>query len=64
MGDPVYTSRIRIAQHPWPLRRAHIEGVPEPVEVGAHPNIRHIYRLDPPQPTAASFDLVAAAVGG
>lgn len=55
---------MTIEQRAWPRRLATVRGVPKPVEVGAHPDIKAIYGLDVRSPAPASFDLVAAAVGG
>jgi len=64
MAELVHTSRVRIYQEKRPLRRAFIEGFPEPVRYGVHGGIKAFYRLEPEEDLPATLDHIVAAVAG
>lgn len=64
MGDLIHTSRARIYKDKGPLRRAYIEGFPEPVRYGVHGGIKKFYGLEPEEELPATLDHIVAAVAG
>ncbi len=64
MGDLIHTSRARIYKDKGPLRRAYIEGFPEPVRYGVHGGIKKFYGIEPEEELPATLDHIVAAVAG
>ena len=64
MGDLIHTSRARIYKDKGPLRRAFIEGFPDPVRYGVHGGIKKFYGLEPEEELPATLDHIVAAVAG
>jgi hypothetical protein len=62
MGDLIHTSRARIYKDKGPLRRAYIEGFPEPVRYGVHGGIKKFYGIEPEEELPATLDHIVAAV--
>ena len=64
MGDLIHTSRARIYKEKGPVRRAYIEGFPDPVRYGLHGGIKKFYGIEPEEELPATLDHVVAAVAG
>ena len=64
MADPVHISKIRIEQKQRPLRLAYVEGVREPIPMGLHDEIRHLYNVPFDASFPSTLDYIAAGVGG
>ena len=64
MGDPVYTSRVRIEKFEGPYRHAYIEPFEDPLEFGVHGAIAEFYKRTTVDPHPTTLDHVVAAAGG
>lgn len=64
MGDLIHTSRARIHKDKGPVRRAYIEGFPDPVRYGVHGGIKKFYGIEPEEELPATLDHIVAAVAG
>jgi hypothetical protein len=64
VGEIVHTSRITIVRENGPVRKAFIEGLPEPIYYGMHGGIKRFYRVEPEVEHAATLDHIVGAVGG
>lgn len=64
MGDLIHTSRARIYKDKGPVRRAYLEGFPEPVRYGVHGGIKKFYGIEPEEELPATLDHIVAAVAG
>jgi hypothetical protein len=64
VGEIVHTSRITIVRENGPVRKAFIEGLPEPIYYGMHGGIKKFYRVEPEVEHAATLDHIVGAVGG
>jgi hypothetical protein len=64
MGEIVHTSRITIVRENGPVRKAFIEGLPEPIYYGMHGGIKKFYKVEPEAEHAATLDHIVGAVGG
>lgn len=64
MAEVVHTSKCRIVQDEPPIRRAFIEGFPEPFHYGVHGGIAKFYGRDPVGEYPATLDHIIAAIGG
>jgi hypothetical protein len=64
MGEVVHTSRITIVRENGPVRKAFIEGLPEPIYYGMHGGIKKFYKVEPEVEHAATLDHIVGAVGG
>ena len=64
MGEIVHTSRITIVRENGPVRKAIIEGLPQPIYYGMHGGIKKFYKVEPEVEHAATLDHIVGAVGG
>ncbi len=64
MAELIHTSRARIYKDKGPVRRAYIEGFPEPVRYGVHGGIKKFYGIEPEEDLPATLDHIVAAVAG
>ena len=64
MGEIVHTSRITIVRENGPVRKANIEGLPQPIYYGMHGGIKKFYKVEPEVEHAATLDHIVGAVGG
>ncbi|MBI4735924.1 MAG: hypothetical protein HY766_07675 [candidate division NC10 bacterium] len=64
MADLIHVSRIRIVKDKGPLRRAYIEGFPEPVRYGVHGGVKKFYGVEPEEDLPTTLDHMIAAVAG
>ena len=64
MPEVIHVSRVRIVKDKGPVRRAYIEGFPEPVRYGVHGAIKKFYGVEPEEELPSTLDHVIAAVAG
>ncbi len=64
MAEPIHVSRIRIEKDKGPVRRAYIEGFPEPVRYGVHGGVKKFYGVEPEEELPTTLDHIVAAVAG
>ena len=64
MGELIHQSRIKIVREKGPIRRATIEGLPEPIYYGVHGGIKKFYNIEPEREHAATLDHMVAATAG
>ncbi len=64
MGEIVHTSRITIIRENNGVRKAIVEGLPDPVYYGMHGGIKKFYKVEPEVEHAATLDHIVGAVGG
>ncbi|MBI2001017.1 MAG: hypothetical protein HYT85_12780 [candidate division NC10 bacterium] len=64
MPELIHVSRIRIVKDKGPLRRAYIEGFPEPVRYGVHGGVKKFYGVEPEEDLPTTLDHMIAAVAG
>ena len=62
MGEVVHTSRITVLREKGPIRKAMIEGLPDPIYYGVHGGIQKFYGVDPIEEHAATLDHIVGAV--
>lgn len=64
MPDRVHVSRMRIVQKKRPLRLAYVEGVEQPIPIGLHAGVKHLYTVPFEENLPSTLDYVAAGVAG
>jgi hypothetical protein len=64
MPEIVHISKVKIVKDKGPVRRAYIEGFPEPVRYGVHGGIKTFYGVEPEEDLPTTLDHVIAAVAG
>jgi hypothetical protein len=64
MGELIHRSHVRIVKDKGPVRRAYIEGFPEPVRYGVHGGIKKFYGVEPEEELPTTLDHIIAAVAG
>jgi hypothetical protein len=62
MAEIIHTSRITITRDRGPIRKAHIEGFPEPVFYGVHGGIRNFYNIESVEEHPATLDHIIGGV--
>ena len=64
MAELIHVSRARIVKDKGPVRRAYLEGFPDPVRYGVHGGIKTFYGVEPEEELPTTLDHVVAAVVG
>jgi hypothetical protein len=64
MGEVVHRCRMRIEQRKRPLRVAHLEGVQEPIRLGLHSGVKHLYAVPFEEELPTTLDHIVAGVAG
>jgi uncharacterized OsmC-like protein len=66
MSELVHCSKIRIYKEPGKgkVKKAFIEGFPEPIRMGLHGGVKKFYRVDSDEDLPTTLDHVIAALGG
>ncbi len=64
MGEIVHVSRFEILQKKRPLRVAYLEGVDQPIAMGLHAGVKHLYKVPFEENLPTTLDYVVAGVGG
>lgn len=64
MAELIHVSRARIVKDKGPVRRAYLEGFPDPVRYGVHGGIKTFYGVEPEEELPTTLDHVVAAVAG
>lgn len=64
MAETVHIIRMRIEQQKRPLRTAHVDGLPEPIRLGLHSGVKHLYKTPFEQELPTTLDYLVAGVAG
>jgi uncharacterized OsmC-like protein len=66
MSELVHCSKIKIQKEPGKgkVKRAFIEGFPEPIRMGLHGGVKKFYRVESGEDLPTTLDHVIAALGG
>jgi len=65
MGEQVAVSKAKVYKEPGggKVKRAYIEGFPEPIRMGLHGGVKKFFRVESGEDLPTTLDYVAAALG-
>lgn len=64
MGELVDCTKVTIYREPGKVKKAFIEGFPEPIRMGLHGGVKKFYRVESGEDLPTTLDHVVAALGG
>ena len=64
MAEIVHRSRMHIEQRKRPLRLAHVDGLKEPIRLGLHSCVKHLYAVPFEEELPTTLDHIVAGVAG
>jgi uncharacterized OsmC-like protein len=66
MGELVHCSKVTIYKEPGKgkVKRAYIEGFPEPIRMGLHGGVKKFFKVETEEDLPTTLDYVVAALGG
>src|SRR2546430_17704979 len=65
MGELVHVSKVKVYKEPGKgkVKKAYIEGFPEPIRMGVHGGIKKFFGVESGEDLPATLDYLVAAVG-
>lgn len=64
MGEVVHTIRLKVLQQKRPVRLAFLEEVAEPIRLGLHRGVKHLYKVPFEKDLPTTLDYIVAGVAG